>query len=744
MRINKVSNTSALDSFFETMDRFNKKASAVGVLDDVSDAARAVGRVRTLSGLDLTNATHFRSLITSAGKEVSAIESGLRAALDGGNPRELIIFLRNAKLGDEANALILLAAKKGDPSILEDAGRHVPEAMRELRLMVEEAESARSGAHLFGERSVAGDPTAGVSAVRGGPSPSSYRGPVGAGQHVRVITELAEKSPEIRIFAEALAQLPETINGTRKARVAEHGATNVVIDLLENSPGKFAANPAEHLAPLADAGTEVSKNSSKVVRDLGAVTDAENAVSASSDAIASAPEAARAVEGAMGEAAVPAAKQAADGLEQSATDLVRLETAAAEAATQAGAKPIPAVAKHIDDTKGKIVADAKALEAAAGESKTLREVIRAGFAMKIAKLVGGAALLGGLYMASKHYLGGDDEEPGTSGTRGTIGDGASGASGTARESAEDLVRRYLETGDTAILTSALNDSKYSNLMIFPEPINGLSFAFFDSGRLRSPDERILVPTHPETQAILRSLSGNAGGKVLSYEESKALSPQDALNKAVQAIYQYGFYSTPLGNTRANKYIKGLPFRAFPQRGFLGRKAERIPPAVRRERQPHMGMTASDRTNKLNVLLKNSTDMIISTNNHENTDVTLFKEADEASKSYCKDAVKDLNDSGKSIREYFAGLGRLYDDKSEPPKKDFGSLYNVTEESGASLINSAHPKAVVVLDSIGDGGLVENGLEQSEKGREIAFSSPSGNFRSNYAWVRNVMKKRGAK
>jgi hypothetical protein len=119
---------------------------------------------------------------------------------------------------------------------------------------------------------------------------------------------------------------------------------------------------------------------------------------------------------------------------------------------------------------------------------------------------------------------------------------------------------------------------------------------------------------------------------------------------------------------------------------------------------------------------------------------LFKEADEVSKSYYKDAVTDLNNTDKTLRTYFTGLGRLYDEKSETPKGDYKTLYNVHDETGTDLVHAAHPKAIVVLDSIGNGGLVENGLEQQRQTQGVALSTPTGNYRANYAWVRESLKK----
>lgn len=129
------------------------------------------------------------------------------------------------------------------------------------------------------------------------------------------------------------------------------------------------------------------------------------------------------------------------------------------------------------------------------------------------------------------------------------------------------------------------------------------------------------------------------------------------------------------------------------------------------------------------------------NNQANDDESpIGKQADSMSESYHKDAVKDLNNSDSELRSYFTGLGRLYDEKSEIPKEDYKTLYDVHEETGADLVNSAHPKSVVVSDAIGNGGLVENGLEQNRQTHGVAMSTPTGNYRANYAWVRKTLKK----
>ena len=149
----------------------------------------------------------------------------------------------------------------------------------------------------------------------------------------------------------------------------------------------------------------------------------------------------------------------------------------------------------------------------------------------------------------------------------------------------------------------------------------------------------------------------------------------------------------------------------------------------------------NRKERFNSIKKLATEALDSTNINLNDDNSrLLKEADDFSKAYYKDAVTDLSNSDQYLRSYFTGLGRLYDEKSETPKGDYKTLYNVHDETGADLVSSAHPKAIVVLDSIGRGGLVENGLEQQRQTQDVAFSAPTGNYRANYAWLRDSFKK----
>ena len=244
--------------------------------------------------------------------------------------------------------------------------------------------------------------------------------------------------------------------------------------------------------------------------------------------------------------------------------------------------------------------------------------------------------------------------------------------------------------------------------------------------------------------------------------------QRAVNEAFIAAAGFGLAERGvaggklMGRRRSRRLTRGRKIRGLPGQGYAGSKRKNMGRDVRRRRRRafRLGVDASERIELLmkyaeqthdifeesrlerfDSLRKIAEEALNSTNNNTIYDDSgLFKGADDVSKSYYKDAVTDLNNSDPYLRSYFTGLKGLYDEKAETPKGDYKSLYNVHDETGVDLVNSAHPKAVVVLDSIGRGGLVENGLEQQRQTQGVAFSTPTGNYRANYAWVRDSLNK----
>ena len=103
------------------------------------------------------------------------------------------------------------------------------------------------------------------------------------------------------------------------------------------------------------------------------------------------------------------------------------------------------------------------------------------------------------------------------------------------------------------------------------------------------------------------------------------------------------------------------------------------------------------------------------------------------------AVKGLEDS--LTKAYYAGLNSMYNEKPKDKKKDLKDLYNIDEEGGIKAIQSAHPKSVHVGESMGDGSLIENSLEQQYKTEQKLLPTPTGNFTSKNAFFQYLHKLR---
>jgi hypothetical protein len=109
-----------------------------------------------------------------------------------------------------------------------------------------------------------------------------------------------------------------------------------------------------------------------------------------------------------------------------------------------------------------------------------------------------------------------------------------------------------------------------------------------------------------------------------------------------------------------------------------------------------------------------------------------KKADEISKDYYQVALKELDD--QYARSYYTGLKSMYDEKPSKTEADFKKLYKVHDETGADLIGQAHPLTINLADAMGNGGVVENLIEQQRHNKNVALSVPTGNFRGKHAWI----------
>lgn len=115
-----------------------------------------------------------------------------------------------------------------------------------------------------------------------------------------------------------------------------------------------------------------------------------------------------------------------------------------------------------------------------------------------------------------------------------------------------------------------------------------------------------------------------------------------------------------------------------------------------------------------------------------------KKADQISKEYFQEAITDLED--QYAKSYYTGLKGMYDQKPDRTEADYKSMYQVHQESGADLIGESHPETITIADAMGNGGVVENQIEQHRHNVDVAKSMPSGNFRGKHAWVlKNLVK-----
>ena len=196
--------------------------------------------------------------------------------------------------------------------------------------------------------------------------------------------------------------------------------------------------------------------------------------------------------------------------------------------------------------------------------------------------------------------------------------------------------------------------------------------------------------------------------------------------------------------------EALQERGAPGGGFFGlgyrdrrRKSERE--SARMEADRLMGVESmSKRKEELKkyalIAMDVDNNQQVSTNSR-NIKRNIGKKADEHSRSYYKDALTGQSNNDQYMKSYYAGLKGMYDESLDKRKADYKEHFLLHDETGVDLIHEAHPKAIVVSDAIGRGGLVENGLEQKRQSHAVALSTPTGNYRANYAWLQDELLKK---
>jgi hypothetical protein len=448
----------------------------------------------------------------------------------------------------------------------------------------------------------------------------------------------------------------------------------------------------------------------------------------------------------------------------------------AEDATKAG----EIMAKMDADELSKILKAASEVE-----QKSILDALRAAGKATVAKnvaialLIGGGVVGGGYWLSS--YLSGDDAGgrplPDESDIiarppREIENINQALSEGDYRKLQENLIT-LKDSGNASVLDDALTRIKrhyYKTkaIELIPPFITDdnviIYYAFVKHvrGSEASPDDQTVV------DVARKALDDPRGGRTLFREETYSAQgdAQAGVNEALEQIIGHGGGETGLfggklpGRIRSRRLAKGLRVKPLKgKRRKAGKRRATQGRAERRERRRRVrGKSASERFQMLQKYASIASEYDIkrlerfdsiqkiaqkaakSTNIIENDDLALLKSADSFSKSYYKDAVTDLNNTDTYLRSYFTGLGKLYDERPETPKGDYKVLYNVSDGTGADLVHEAHPKAIVVLDSNGRGGLVENGSEQQRQTQGVALSAPTGNYRANYAWLRNSLKK----
>ena len=223
-----------------------------------------------------------------------------------------------------------------------------------------------------------------------------------------------------------------------------------------------------------------------------------------------------------------------------------------------------------------------------------------------------------------------------------------------------------------------------------------------------------VLNHPLGMAFVDPLNQWGG-----YMGKTGSNKQDYL-RSIKYLYKNGVFTRP----QLRKLIRHNISKQGRRRHGAWREAvkyyRRNPVAiqkdsVKRQREPKKGA---------NLLL--SRELVAGSTNR--SIIGMRKVADQYPNKYISDAISDLSD--KYSRSYYAGLKSMYN--TNPEQRDSRKVYNVHDERGADLIHESHPDAIVVSDAMGNGGLVENLLEQKSHSEGVAKSTPTGNFRGKHA------------
>jgi hypothetical protein len=114
----------------------------------------------------------------------------------------------------------------------------------------------------------------------------------------------------------------------------------------------------------------------------------------------------------------------------------------------------------------------------------------------------------------------------------------------------------------------------------------------------------------------------------------------------------------------------------------------------------------------------------SINNKEEDTMKFSKKADKYSDTFYRDAVKGLNNDAY-MKAFYKEMASEYDKKTDykPTKrKDLMDFFYEEEH----IMAQAHPNSTYVADAMGQGGLVENGVERLNTIKNIVNKKTTGN------------------
>lgn len=135
-------------------------------------------------------------------------------------------------------------------------------------------------------------------------------------------------------------------------------------------------------------------------------------------------------------------------------------------------------------------------------------------------------------------------------------------------------------------------------------------------------------------------------------------------------------------------------------------------------------------------LKSANSDQLSVINEELTYTKMNKKADKTSREFIKSMLKEVSD--QYTQSYYDGMKKQFEVKPKKRKSDYHKLYGASTKE--TMIEKAHPLSVNLFYNSGNGGLIENQVEQHNATKNMLQDMPTGNFQNRLASiVENLVK-----